>query len=179
MKKLSLEELQRDDLDTYKAKAKIPIVLVMDNVRSALNVGSAFRTGDGFAIEKIYLLGITASPPHREIQKSAIGATASVEWEYFKETSVLIEHLKKNAYTLIPVEQTDESTQLQDFKPLKSGKYALIFGNEVKGVDDEFIKEANICLELPQFGTKHSFNVSVCIGMVLWDFWSKMTSKTI
>ena len=177
MRKLKLEELGRESVEAFKAKEKVPIVLVMDNVRSALNVGSAFRTADGFALEKIYLLGISAKPPHREIQKTAIGATESVEWVYYEEMEPLLEDLEDDAFEIIPVEQAENSTQLQEFTPQKGAKYALIFGNEVNGVSQKFMDKASTCLEVPQFGTKHSFNVSVCIGIVLWDFWSKLSLK--
>ncbi len=174
MRKLSLSELNRDNIEAFKRKKKLPVVLVLDNIRSALNVGSAFRTADGIAIEKIYILGISAKPPHREIQKTAIGATESVEWEYFEDGKTLIDHLKEEKFNIIPIEQADNSTYLNEFKPIKTEKYALIFGNEVKGVSDVFMEESKQCIEVPQFGTKHSFNVSVCVGIVLWDFWSKL-----
>ena len=143
MRKLKLEELGRESVEAFKAKKKVPIVLVLDNVRSALNVGSAFRTADGFALEKIYLLGISAKPPHREIQKTAIGATESVEWEYFEEIEPLLKELRKNEYEILPIEQAQNSTQLHEFAPKKDVKYALIFGNEVKGVSQTFMDAAS------------------------------------
>lgn len=169
MRKLSLKELNRVDIPTFKKQAKTPVVLVLDNVRSALNVGSAFRTADAFALEKIYLCGITAKPPHREILKTAIGATASMEWEYVPNTLRAIEQLRQSDYTILAIEQADKSTNLQDFKIEKNKKYALIFGNEVMGVSNEVMPKIDACLEVPQFGTKHSLNISVCIGVVTWE----------
>ncbi len=174
MRKLKLQELNRVDTETFKEQPKTPIVLVLDNIRSGLNVGSAFRTADGFGLEKIYLCGITATPPHREILKTAIGASASMDWEYCKTTLDAILSLKKEGYRLIAVEQIDESILLQDFELDKNQKYALIFGNEVTGVSDEILEHLDTAIEVPQFGTKHSFNISVCVGIVVWDFFKKI-----
>ena len=174
MRKLSLKELNRLSVDEFKNVEKTPIVLVLDNIRSALNVGSAFRTSDAFALEKIFLCGITAQPPHREILKTAIGATESVVWEYQKETTDAIHQLKKEGYKLIAIEQAEGSTPLQIFEPQANEKYALIFGNEVAGVSDAAMEQVDLCLEVPQYGTKHSLNISVCVGVVVWDLFQKM-----
>ncbi|MGD1889120.1 MAG: RNA methyltransferase [Cyclobacteriaceae bacterium] len=174
MRKLKNEELGRLSVDDYKAAKKRPIVVILDNVRSMHNVGSAFRTADAFLIEKIYLCGITAQPPHRDINKTALGATESVSWTYREKTSEAVEELSEAVYKIICVEQVDESVPLQDFMPYHDGKYCIIFGNEVFGVEDEIVAEADTCLEIPQFGTKHSLNVSVSIGIVMWDFFKKL-----
>ena len=174
MRKLSLQELNRTSVEEFKKQKKTPIVLVLDNVRSALNVGSAFRTSDAFALRKIYLCGITATPPHREILKTAIGATEAVDWEYVTNTSELIQQLKKEDYLIAGVEQADERTWLQDFIPPKEQPIALVFGNEVKGVGDEIMPLLDVCLEVPQLGTKHSLNISVCVGVVVWDLFTKL-----
>ncbi len=174
MRKLKNEELNRIDLETFKQSEKLPIVIVLDNIRSMHNVGSAFRTADAFVVEKIYLCGITAQPPHREIHKTALGATDSVEWEYAEETNSLCEQLKSEGYQLGVVEQADESISLENFKPGTDSKLAIIFGNEVFGVEDKVVEKADFCLEIPQFGTKHSLNVSVSIGVVLWDLVNKI-----
>jgi 23S rRNA (guanosine2251-2'-O)-methyltransferase len=173
MQKLSMDQLQRADVETFKNQEKTAITLVLDNVRSMHNVGSAFRTADGFAIEKIFLCGITATPPHREIEKTALGATQSIPWEHVKETTEAISTLKEQGYTIIAIEQAENSILLQDFVPAKDTKYALVFGNEVNGVDEEVMEQIDHCIEIPQFGTKHSFNVSVTIGIVTWDFIQK------
>ena len=148
--------------------------MVLDNIRSMHNVGSAFRTADAFAIEAIYLCGITAQPPHREIHKTALGATDSVEWKYFETTSEACKSLKASGYKIAAVEQADKSTSLETFQPQADEKLALVFGNEVFGVEEGIVKSADICLEIPQFGTKHSINVSVSMGVVLWDILSKL-----
>ena len=174
MRKLKNEELGRMSVEEYKAEKKRPIVIVLDNVRSMHNVGSAFRTADAFLIEKIYLCGITAKPPHREINKTALGATESVAWAHREKTMEVVEQLKEEGYKIICVEQADESVPLQDFMPYHDCKYCIIFGNEVFGVEDEVVAAADTCLEIPQFGTKHSLNVSVSIGVVMWDFFKKL-----
>jgi len=170
MRKLKLHELNRTDVEGFKQQTKTPVVLVLDNIRSGLNVGSAFRTADAFALEKIYLCGITATPPHREILKTAIGASASMDWEHHEKTIDAISLLKKDGYKILAVEQVDERTWLQDFEIKTDEKYALIFGNEVSGVNEEVLPHLDACLELPQFGTKHSLNISVCLGIVAWEF---------
>lgn len=174
MKKLSLRELGRIDTAAFKALEKTPIVIVLDNIRSALNVGSAFRTSDAFALEQLYLCGITATPPHREILKTAIGASDSMDWQHYPTTLEAIKDLKAAGYKLIAVEQVDTSISLQDFRPKADEKYALIFGNEVKGVSEEILEYLDACIEVPQFGTKHSLNVSVCMGVVVWDVFQKL-----
>ncbi len=174
MKKLSLKELNRVSVSEFKKQEKTPIVLVLDNIRSGNNVGSAFRTADAFALEKIYLCGITAQPPHREILKTAIGATASVDWQYCETTAAAIERLQSGGYYIVAVEQVDESVALQDFVIPKEGKVALVFGNEVKGVSDLVINQVDSCIEIPQYGTKHSLNISVSLGIVVWDLFKKI-----
>lgn len=173
MKKLSLKELNRISNQAFKELPKTPIVIVLDNIRSALNVGSVFRTSDAFALEKIYLCGITAKPPHREILKTAIGATESVEWAYHTSTLTVIEELKSENYIIVGIEQADESIMLQNFEVNTDKKYAIILGNEVKGVSNEVMQVLDYCIEVPQLGTKHSLNVSVCTGVVIWDFFKK------
>lgn len=174
MRKLKTEELGRVGIEDFKKQDKLPITVILDNVRSMHNIGSIFRTSDGFAIEKIYLCGITAQPPHREIEKTALGATQSIEWVYSADISELILKLKEFRYTIIAIEQADNSVMLNDFQPKTSEKYALIFGNEVNGVSDEAMKLIDTCIEIPQFGTKHSFNIVVSAGIVLWDFFAKL-----
>ena len=169
MRKLKLQELNRPDIPTFRQQTKVPVVLVLDNIRSGLNVGSAFRTADAFALEHIYLCGITGTPPHREILKTAIGATESVEWAYEKEAVQTVQQLKAQGYTVLAVEQADERTWLQDFQWGADQKIALVFGNEVEGVSDAVMEKADGCLEVPQFGTKHSLNIAVCVGVVCWE----------
>lgn len=174
MRKLSLKELKRLSPSEFKSQEKVPIVLVLDNIRSGLNVGSAFRTADAFALEKIYLCGITAQPPHREILKTAIGATDSMDWEHHTSTLELVSKLKTDGYKIVAVEQAEDSVMLQDFKMTKQDKVALVFGNEVKGVSEEVMTVVDSCIEVPQFGTKHSLNISVCVGVVTWDLFKKV-----
>lgn len=173
MRKLKNEELNRLDVDGFKEAEKTPIVIVLDNIRSLNNIGSVFRTADAFLVEKIYLCGITATPPHKDIRKTALGATESVDWEYRDDTAALVIELKSQGLTVLAIEQAENAQMLQDFiiKPAK--KYALIFGNEVKGVDQKVVSACDGVLEIPQFGTKHSLNISVSAGVVVWDFWSK------
>lgn len=174
MRKIKNEELNRLSVEEFQEADKRPLVLVLDNLRSMHNVGSAFRTADAFALESVWLCGITAQPPHREIHKTALGATDSVVWQYAKEVAEACKNLKAQGYQVWAVEQADKSTSLQEFKPKMGEKYALVFGNEVFGVSDEVVALADGCLEIPQFGTKHSLNVSVSIGVVLWDLSSKI-----
>ncbi len=174
MRKLKNDELDRLTIDEFKNTEKLPLVLVLDNVRSMNNVGSAFRTSDAFALEKIYLCGITAQPPHREINKTALGATESVAWEHTEDTVTLCKKLQQNGYKVLAVEQAEGSISLEKFTTKEGEKYALIFGNEVFGVDQGVVDAADGCLEIPQFGTKHSLNISVSIGVVLWDLTSKI-----
>lgn len=171
MKKLKLEELGRISVDEFKEADKLPVCLVLDNVRSLHNVGSAFRTADAFRIEKIYLTGITGTPPHREIHKTALGATESVAWEYAEKTEDALAKLKVHGYKIIAIEQTTESKSLNQFQPVVGEKICLVFGNEVNGVGDEAIALADAALEIPQHGTKHSLNVSVCLGIVAWEMY--------
>jgi 23S rRNA (guanosine2251-2'-O)-methyltransferase len=174
MKKLKLEELGRISIDEFKASEKLPISIVLDNVRSLHNVGSAFRTTDAFRFEKIYLTGITGTPPHREIEKTALGATQSVAWEHVESTAEIVKKLKDEGYTIIIIEQTSSSIQLQQFDPAQGKKYCLVFGNEVHGVTEDAIQFGDVAIEIPQFGTKHSLNISVCLGIVTWEFFKKL-----
>ncbi|MBP5722623.1 MAG: RNA methyltransferase [Bacteroidales bacterium] len=168
-RKLQTEELHRISVEEYKQSEKHPIVVVLDNIRSASNVGSAFRTGDSLRIEAVYLCGISCVPPNKELQKTALGAQLSVPWKYFKETTEAIAELRSEGYEIVSVEQAENSTLLQEFRMEKGKKYAFVFGNEVHGVADEVIAQSDVCLEIPQYGTKHSFNVSVTCGIVLWE----------
>ena len=175
MKKLKLEELGRISVDEFREAEKLPVVIVLDNVRSLHNVGSAFRTSDAFRLEKIYLTGITGTPPHREIEKTALGATASVAWEYAEKTEDVLQALKEKQYTVVAVEQTSASQRLDSFSPEPGKRYCLVFGNEVHGVSDEAIALADRAIEIPQHGTKHSLNISVCLGIVVWEFYRKLS----
>lgn len=170
MRKISNDELNRISVDTFKNTEKNPFVLLLDDVRSMHNVGSAFRTADAFLAEKIYLCGITGTPPHREINKTALGATESVAWEYVADATVAVEKLRAAGYRIAVVEQAEGSTLLQDFTPGAGEKFCFIFGNEVFGVNEKLVASADYCLEIPQFGTKHSLNIAVSIGVVLWQF---------
>jgi len=174
MRKLKNKELNRLNLEEFKSTKKLPIVIVLDNVRSAHNVGSIFRTSDAFLVEKLMLCGICPTPPKNEIRKTALGATESVDWEYFNTTSDCIKALAKENYSIVSVEQADYSVELQNFVMDKSKKLALIFGNEVSGVSDDCISLSDAVIEIPQHGTKHSFNVSVSAGIVLWDLVKKL-----
>ncbi len=173
MRKLKNEELNRISEDEYKNAPKINACIVLDDIRSMNNVGSAFRTSDAFRVEKIYLCGITATPPHREINKTALGATETVDWEHAPDAIALVERLKAEGYTIVSVEQADDSVMLDKFSPSKDQKYAFVFGNEVFGVNDAIIAASDTVLEIPQFGTKHSLNISVSMGIVIWDFFAK------
>lgn len=174
MRKLNMEELNRLTVGEFKSVDKSPFVIVLDNVRSLNNVGSAFRTSDAFLVEKIYLCGITGTPPHKEIQKTALGATGSVEWEYVDTTLEAVQKLKKEGYIVCVLEQVDKSIKLHEFRPNSDLKYALVFGNEVFGVEEDVIRESDHVIEIPQLGTKHSLNISVTMGISLWDFVVKM-----
>lgn len=173
MRKLKNEELNRLSAQEFACAEKLPIVLVLDDVRSAMNVGSAFRTSDAFIIEKIFLCGITAQPPHREINKTALGAQDTVAWEHADSCLKCLQTLKDQDYHIVAVEQAENSTSLLDFTVEQGKKYALVFGNEVFGVSDDAVTAADTVLEIPQYGTKHSLNISVSIGVTLWDFMSK------
>lgn len=174
MRKLKLQELNRVDNETFKKQPKTPLVIVLDNIRSGLNVGSAFRTSDAFGLEKIYLCGITATPPHKEILKTAIGASEAVDWEHSETTLETVLKLKKEGFAIVAIEQVDQRTWLQDFDLDFGKKYALVFGNEVEGVSEEILPYLDACIEIPQLGTKHSLNISVCVGIVVWDFFKKI-----
>lgn len=174
MRKLNNEELDRLDVDGFKEAEKTPVVIVLDNIRSLNNIGSVFRTADAFLVEKIFLCGITAVPPHKDIRKTALGATESVAWAYFESTLQLVPRLKSEGYTVLAIEQAENAQVLHEFKSETTKKYALVFGNEVKGVDQDVINTCDGVLEIPQFGTKHSLNIAVSVGMVVWDFWTKI-----
>jgi tRNA G18 (ribose-2'-O)-methylase SpoU len=169
MRKLKITELNRLSRENYKSAEKIPVIVVLDNVRSLHNVGSVFRTSDAFLVEAVYLCGITASPPHAEIHKTALGAEDAVDWKYFENTLHAIEELKQKAYQIVAVEQAENSVFLEKLH-VDDKKYALIFGNEVKGIDQEVMDRCDACIEIPQFGTKHSLNISVSAGIVIWEF---------
>lgn len=171
MRKLKLEELGRVDVETYQQQNKIPVVVLCDNIRSMHNVGSIFRTADAFSIEKIYLCGITARPPHKEIRKTALGSTESVVWEYHRNATEILKDLIAQDYTPIAIEQVDKSVSLESYAVDSNKKYIIILGNEVEGVQQELIDMCEIALEIPQSGTKHSLNVSVCSGIVMWKFY--------
>lgn len=173
MRKLKNEELERLSIEEFKASEKTPFIIVLDNVRSMNNIGSVFRTSDAFRLEGIYLCGITATPPHKDIYKTALGASESVEWNYYKSTVDAIQNLKFEGYIIVSIEQVENSLMLSDFEISKGKKYAIILGNEVKGVLQQVVDISDYCIEIPQFGTKHSFNISVCCGIVLWDLFIK------
>lgn len=168
--KLKLEELNRIDVETFKKVEKISLVVVLDNIRSMHNVGATFRTADAFLIQKIILCGITPQPPHREIHKAALGATESVDWSYENDINVTINDLKSQGFEVVGIEQTTNSTMITDFKIDNTKKYAVILGNEVEGISDEALQNIDSFIEIPQLGTKHSLNVSVCGGIVMWEF---------
>jgi tRNA G18 (ribose-2'-O)-methylase SpoU len=175
MRKLRLDELGRLTPDEFKKSEKLPLIVILDNIRSAHNVGSIFRTSDAFAVEKLILCGITAQPPHREIHKTAIGATDSVRWEYVESAEVAVKAILKTGYELIVAEQTDESTMLDSLElPDNTKGVAIVFGNEVDGVSEDVLEYANRSVEIPQFGTKHSFNVAVSAGIVIWELSKKL-----
>ena len=173
-RKLKTTELDRINVETFKASNKTPLIVVLDNIRSLNNIGSVFRTADAFLIEAVYLCGITAQPPHRDIRKTALGATESVAWKYFATTDEAFDALETSGHQIIAIEQAEETVKLDDFQPVSDQKYALVMGNEVEGVQQHLIDRAAFCMEIPQFGTKHSLNISVCTGVVLWDFFSKL-----
>ena len=177
MKKLCMDELNRKTVEEFKQSGKLPLVVVLDNVRSLHNIGSIFRTADAFLIEAIYLCGISATPPHKEIHKSALGAEESVEWKYFETAMQAVEYLQTNDYELWGVEQTQDSISLENFTFKQGKRYALVFGNEVRGIEQEVVDCCEGCVEIPQFGTKHSFNVSVSAGIVLWECYKKTLTQ--
>ena len=175
MKKLKNSELSRLSIDEFKNSSKTPLIVILDNIRSAHNVGSIFRTCDAFLIDKIILCGITAIPPNKEIRKTALGSSESVDWRYYKNTEEVIMKLKKKDYQIIAIEQANKSIKLESFKPENAKKYAIIFGNEIKGISQKIIDYSDSVIEIPQFGTKHSLNVSVSAGIVIWDIFSKIS----
>jgi tRNA G18 (ribose-2'-O)-methylase SpoU len=174
MKKLRMDELHRKTVTEFKQSGKLPLVVVLDNVRSLHNIGSIFRTCDAFLIEAIYLCGISATPPHKEIHKTALGAEDSVDWKYFDTAKQAVEHLQADDYAVLGVEQTENSISLVDFTIEPEKRYALVFGNEVRGIEQEVVDRCDGCIEIPQFGTKHSFNVSVSAGIVLWECYQQI-----
>lgn len=169
MRKLTVEDLNRIDVDAFRKAQKLPLVMVLDNVRSLHNVGSVLRTADAFRIEAVYMCGITATPPSAEIHKTALGAEDSVEWHYFADTLEVVRHLQKQGYVVLAVEQVEGSLKLDAFRFDPSRRYALVMGNEVKGVRQDVVDQADQALEIPQYGTKHSMNVSVTAGIVMWE----------
>jgi len=174
MRKLKNSELDRLSVEDFKQVEKTPIIVVLDNIRSLNNIGSVFRTSDAFLIEKIYLCGITATPPHKDIHKTALGSTDTVDWEYVEDTLSLVEKLKVEGIKVISIEQAENATMLNDFTPEQQTTYALVFGNEVKGVSQEVVNASDVVIEIPQYGTKHSLNISVSAGVVIWDVFSKL-----
>ena len=174
MRKLKNNELGRISVEEFKIVKKTPIIVILDNIRSLNNIGSVFRTSDAFLIEKIYLCGISATPPNKDIHKTALGATESVAWEYVEDTLTLIQKLKDSNIKVLAIEQAENSTKLDAFYPKKDEKYAIVMGNEVKGVQQEVVNAADLCIEIPQLGTKHSLNISVTTGVVLWDLFQKL-----
>lgn len=174
MRKLAVTELNRIDIDAFKESQKIPLVMVLDNVRSLHNVGSVFRTADAFRIAHIYLCGITATPPHAEIHKTALGAENSVEWTFFEDTLCAVQHLHQQGYEVLAVEQAENSTSLPNLQLDPNKRYAMVLGNEVKGVQQQVVDACDGCIEIPQFGTKHSLNVSVAAGLVMWDAFKQL-----
>lgn len=174
MRKLKNNELDRLSVEGFKDVKKTPLIIILDNIRSLNNIGSVFRTSDAFLIEKIYLCGITATPPHKDIHKTALGSTDTVAWEYVESTIELVEKLKTKSIKVISIEQAENATMLNNFSPETNTKYALVFGNEVKGVSQPVVSASDMVIEIPQYGTKHSLNISVSCGVVLWDLFSKL-----
>lgn len=174
MRKLTTQELNRPSVEEFKAAPKISVTIVLDNIRSLNNIGSVFRTADAFMVEKVILCGISTPPPHPEIHKTALGAELSVSWEHYTSTVEAIEKLKGEAWTIVGIEQVENSTMLNQFKAEQSKKYALVFGNEVKGVHQAVIDRCDCCIEIPQEGTKHSLNIAVSAGIVMWQFYQQL-----
>ena len=177
MRKLKNEELDRLEVSEFKAASKSPIIIILDNIRSLNNIGSVFRTSDAFLIEKIYLCGITAQPPHNDIRKTALGSTETVDWEYTDNTIEIVEKLKTEGVKVCSIEQAENATMLNNFKPQLNTKYAFVFGNEVKGVAQDVVNASDVVIEIPQFGTKHSLNISVSCGVLIWDVFSKLEAR--
>lgn len=176
-RKLANSQLDRKTVGEFKQSAKTPLIIILDNVRSLHNIGSVFRTADAFLIEKIYLCGITASPPHRDITKTALGATKTVAWEHRENALQLIEELQQQGIKILAVEQAEQAVMLNNFIPENPSKYAIVFGNEVKGVQQEIVSRADSVVEIPQLGTKHSLNISVSAGIVIWDLFLKINAE--
>jgi len=177
MRKLKNSELDRLSVDDFKSVTKTPLIIILDNIRSLNNIGSVFRTSDAFLIEKIYLCGITATPPHKDIHKTALGSTDTVDWEYVENTMDLVKKLKAENVKICSIEQAENATMLNEFKPEENTTYALIFGNEVKGVSQNVVNASDVVIEIPQYGTKHSLNISVSAGVVIWDVFSKLSAN--
>jgi len=177
MRKLANSELDRLSVDAFKEAQKTPLILVLDNIRSLNNIGSVFRTADAFLIEKIYLCGITAKPPHKDIHKTALGSTETVEWEYVKDSMDVINKLQQDQVHVVSIEQAENAVLLNNFTVQAHTKYALVFGNEVKGVEQDVVSASNTVVEIPQYGTKHSLNISVSCGVVVWDVFCKLLQK--
>ncbi|MDQ7918388.1 RNA methyltransferase [Mesonia sp. MT50] len=173
-RKLKNSELDRKSIDAFKEAKKTPIIVVLDNIRSLNNIGSVFRTADAFLIEKVFLCGITATPPHKDIQKTALGATDTVIWEHCEKTEDVIKNLQENGVKILSIEQAEDAVMLQDFTPQKDTTYAIVFGNEVKGVQQSIVSMSDEVIEIPQYGSKHSLNISVSAGVVMWDLFAKM-----
>lgn len=176
MRKLKNSELERLSIEEFKSSEKTPIIVILDNIRSLNNIGSVFRTSDAFLIQKIYLCGITAKPPHKDMHKTALGSTETVAWEYVENTLELVKKLQAEGVQIASIEQAENATMLNDFQPDPGTTYALVFGNEVKGVSQEVVSHSDLVLEIPQFGTKHSLNISVSCGVVIWDLFSKINN---
>ncbi|MDY2587377.1 RNA methyltransferase [Winogradskyella aquimaris] len=175
MRKLKNSELERLNISEFKKAEKSPIIIILDNIRSLNNIGSVFRTSDAFLIEKIYLCGITAQPPHNDIRKTALGSTETVDWEYAENTLDVVKKLKSEGINICSIEQAENATMLNEFNPKPNTKYAFVFGNEVKGVRQDVVNVSDVVIEIPQYGTKHSLNISVSAGVVIWDVFCKMT----
>jgi len=179
MRKIKNAELGRKSIDEFKLSTKLPVIIVLDNVRSLHNIGSVFRSADAFLVEAVYLCGITACPPHREIEKTALGATESVTWKYFASTNEAMNELIKKGFTLIAIEQAEGGTTLDAFSFTRDHRYALIFGHEIYGVGEDVMEKVEAAIEIPQAGTKHSLNIAVCAGIVLWEVFSKLTKPKV
>lgn len=179
MRKLKNKELDRIDVATFKKTEKTPVIVILDDIRSLNNIGSVFRTSDAFLIEKIYLCGITAQPPHKDIHKTALGATESVDWEYREDALDLVKELQEQGVHVAAIEQADKAVFLQDFEVHAEQRYAIVMGNEVKGVQQSVVSQSDTVIEIPQLGTKHSLNVSVTTGVVLWDLFRRLTAKSL
>jgi len=176
MRKLKNNELDRLSIEEFKQSKKTPLIVILDNIRSLNNIGSVFRTSDAFLIEKIYLCGITAKPPHKDIHKTALGSTDTVTWEYVEDTLDLVKSLQTQCVKICSIEQAEQATMLNDFKPEPNTTYAIVFGNEVKGVRQDVVNASDVVIEIPQYGTKHSLNISVSCGVVVWDLFNKISS---